>query len=213
MIYRGIYLYGGKTHAHSQPASGNIFAGRLACESKIWHYKQMDIRPAKRVDWIYVISSRGEGPVKIGVSNNPPKRLRIFQVGSENELKIQYAEPVDGNAYKLEAMVHQALAMKRRQNSVQEWFDVSASQAQAKIVEMLKLMKAGITKLPEPPNKYKVLRERLGLSVADLAERAACKISSIEKLEAGKLSNLQEFQRIERVLNHIKDRKVRLGIF
>lgn len=173
----------------------------------------MDIRPAKPVDWIYVIASHGEGPVKIGVANNPPKRLRLFQCGNADVLHLEYAEPVEGNAYTLEAMVHKSFELRRRQNTVQEWFDVSVGEAKAKIAEMISLMKSGITKAPEQPNKYKVLRERLGLSIEELAERAHCKVASIEKLESGKLNNLEEFQRIDRVINRIKDRKVRLGIF
>jgi alanine racemase len=81
--------------------------------------------------FVYVIAVDGageRGPVKIGTSQNPEKRLRELQTASPYRLILmhQFAFPSRDIARTVEKSFHQVLA---RYNSVGEWVSMPASDA------------------------------------------------------------------------------------
>lgn len=79
---------------------------------------------------IYVISSakHHNGPVKIGISNKPEKRLKQLQTGFPEKLEIKYVEPLDSRvkARTLENHLHKDI---RHHRSHGEWFNIDVKSA------------------------------------------------------------------------------------
>lgn len=71
----------------------------------------------KKEAYIYVISD-GE-QFKVGVSNDPHKRLKNMQTGNRKELTLEHIE-LKNEPYKVENVVHRQLH-KYRTNG--EWFE------------------------------------------------------------------------------------------
>jgi hypothetical protein len=75
---------------------------------------------------VYIISAH-EAPVKIGMSNEPGRRLADLQVGFPDELFLHHAAFVPAKvARKAEQACHDELAPYRRRG---EWFDVTVTTA------------------------------------------------------------------------------------
>ncbi len=70
---------------------------------------------------IYLIKSLDDGSYKIGVSNNPDKRIKQLQTGNPSELQILcvYESEI---AFKIERVLHNTYGIDKRQG---EWFDLS----------------------------------------------------------------------------------------
>lgn len=90
-------------------------------------------RPANDdgVSWLYVIAANDDGPVKIGLSSSPTRRLAQFQTASAVALKIWHTEAVPAaDVMRLEKSVHKQLNRSRLSG---EWFAVSVSIAVAEV--------------------------------------------------------------------------------
>lgn len=78
--------------------------------------------------FIYIISSSSNGPVKIGISDDPDRRLRQLQTGHPTLLAIHHREPVEKptHARMLERFIHDTLSPKRM---IGEWFNIGTQDA------------------------------------------------------------------------------------
>lgn len=77
--------------------------------------------------YIYIISESTDGPVKIGFSANPDRRLKQLQTGHSGALTVQYKhEVLAENVKALERIIHRTLAHKRSRG---EWFTISTEDA------------------------------------------------------------------------------------
>lgn len=81
--------------------------------------------------YVYIIG-RDDGPVKIGVSHDPPKRLATLQSGCPFRLSLLHqvkARNVD-HAYTMEHQCHRLYADHRL---VGEWFKIDADTARSAV--------------------------------------------------------------------------------
>jgi len=70
--------------------------------------------------FIYFIQAGGTGgPMKIGISKDPEKRLKALQVGSHELLKIIYKKNLGGEAENMELFLHEKFKNFRIRG---EWF-------------------------------------------------------------------------------------------
>lgn len=77
--------------------------------------------------YIYIIASNKDGPVKIGRSNNPDRRLKQLQTGQDKTLYIFHKELVaDDEINQMERAIHKTIGYKRAKG---EWFHVSVDEA------------------------------------------------------------------------------------
>jgi|HigsolmetaGSP12D_1036236.scaffolds.fasta_scaffold01876_5 T5orf172 domain. len=79
--------------------------------------------------YIYVIASREEGPVKIGYSDDPSRRLKQLQTGHPETLRIFYQEEIGYGRRKaslLERIIHKQNVHKRLKG---EWYDLTVENA------------------------------------------------------------------------------------
>ena len=76
---------------------------------------------------VYIIGNRKEGYYKIGVSNNPEKRLNSVQTGCPFRIELinVYEETKQWPAYRLEHELHIAF---RAYNTYGEWFKFTDSE-------------------------------------------------------------------------------------
>lgn len=74
---------------------------------------------------IYVVKSEA-GPIKIGISKNPKKRLDALKTSSPHKLTLKYQISVDFDAEPIERAVHKTLCQS---NLSGEWFDTSVEKA------------------------------------------------------------------------------------
>jgi hypothetical protein len=80
---------------------------------------------------LYVISNDVSGPSKIGLSNNPERRLAQLSTGSAVPLRIWHVEAVPAaDALRLEQAAHRQLSRYRLSG---EWFGVSVDVAVSEI--------------------------------------------------------------------------------
>lgn len=77
--------------------------------------------------YIYVISSSksNNSPCKIGISDNPDKRVKQLQTGHPEKLEIKYKKIIE-NARLYEKLLHKDISYIR---SYGEWFDLSVQEA------------------------------------------------------------------------------------
>lgn len=78
--------------------------------------------------YVYVLASNPDGPVKIGISNDPDRRVRQLQTGHAEPLRVLHREPVGdaARAKAFETLIHRNVAHLRRRG---EWFAMSGEQA------------------------------------------------------------------------------------
>jgi len=82
---------------------------------------------------MYVIgtNNRPDGPVKLGISADPPRRVGQLQTGHADRLQLFHSELVsDDKARLFERLLHKSLNHKRTRG---EWFDVTVEQAIADV--------------------------------------------------------------------------------
>lgn len=76
---------------------------------------------------IYVIAYDEAGPVKIGYSADPSRRVRQLQTGQANKLVLYYSQDVSRDeARKIEKMIHETNGYLRGRG---EWFNMSVEDA------------------------------------------------------------------------------------
>ena len=71
-----------------------------------WHLNYWRDAYGGEASFVYVIQAGPAGPIKVGVSTNPERRLRQHQTSNHEELKLLYVFP--GDAYE-EAGLHSRL--------------------------------------------------------------------------------------------------------
>lgn len=81
--------------------------------------------------FLYVISASELGPVKIGLSIHPEKRVRQLQTGHAEKLALHHREPITEQcARPMEQIVHRE---NRHRKLKGEWFDMTVAEAVAEI--------------------------------------------------------------------------------
>jgi hypothetical protein len=89
--------------------------------------KTKPIVPTTGESFVYVIAAGAEGPVKVGFSADPDRRLRQLQTGHPERLEIFHRQGFDAAlAPLMEKLVHKLMAPKRRQG---EWFAYTVEDA------------------------------------------------------------------------------------
>lgn len=77
--------------------------------------------------YVYVIGKETEGPIKIGFSANPAKRLKQLQTAQHEELRLFYFQSVPKDIVK---MMEQAIHATNRHKKVKgEWFNLTVDDA------------------------------------------------------------------------------------
>lgn len=83
------------------------------------------------MSFLYVIAAKKEGPVKLGLSQDPQRRVRQLQTGSAELLTIHHTEEVSDARVKIaEGALHRMLGHKRLKG---EWFNMSVEEAIAEV--------------------------------------------------------------------------------
>lgn len=81
--------------------------------------------------FVYVIAPSPEGPVKIGFSADPHRRLRQLQTGYPGVLTLHHFQPFcEDRAPLMEKIIHQTIAFKRKKG---EWFDLTVEEAVSEV--------------------------------------------------------------------------------
>ncbi len=77
--------------------------------------------------FLYVIAASENGPVKLGMSGNPERRLKQLQTGHAERLNLYHAEPVPEEKARIyERLLHKNIGHNRTHG---EWFNITTSQA------------------------------------------------------------------------------------
>lgn len=86
------------------------------------------------MSFLYVIAASEIGPVKLGLSIQPEKRVRQLQTGSALPLKIFHTEEIDDALVKAaESALHRLLSHRRLKG---EWFDLTVEQAISEVIHI-----------------------------------------------------------------------------
>lgn len=93
----------------------------------------------KNKGYLYIIRNTNSGRCKIGFSNNPEKRLKSLQTGSDALLEIAYKSPEICAPQEIEGVLHKEFADKR---VIGEWFDLT-------VEDILPKLKAVPLTIPE----------------------------------------------------------------
>jgi hypothetical protein len=81
--------------------------------------------------YLYVIAASPIGPVKLGISGDPERRLRQLQTGHAQRLHLHHMEPVAATQARLyEGLLHRAFNHHRLHG---EWFNMATDDAVAYI--------------------------------------------------------------------------------
>lgn len=72
--------------------------------------------------YVYIIENVDNGAIKIGVGNNPEKRLKQLQTGSVSELELVYTSYLCSNAFEIEKIVHKKFEKYHIRG---EWYKLS----------------------------------------------------------------------------------------
>lgn len=81
--------------------------------------------------FLYVISASEQGPVKIGLSIHPEKRVRQLQTGHAEKLALHHREPITEQcARPMEQIIHRE---NRHRKLKGEWFDMTVAEAVAEV--------------------------------------------------------------------------------
>mgnify|MGYP001165025595 CR=1 FL=1 len=77
--------------------------------------------------FLYVIGPENEGPVKIGFSKHPEKRLKSIQTGHPEKLILHHKTQFDQTKIRLvERKIHNDLSYKKVNG---EWFNITPEEA------------------------------------------------------------------------------------
>lgn len=80
---------------------------------------------------MYVIGASPDGPVKLGISANPDRRLSELQTGHAHRLQVYHCEAVNTDkARLLERLLHRDVGYLR---TIGEWFDLTVEHAIAHV--------------------------------------------------------------------------------
>jgi hypothetical protein len=114
---------------------------------------------------VYLISEAGdEGPIKVGISHGPRKRLLGFQTANPFELRIVHSFPMPSRAIakEIERSFHETQKEHRLRG---EWFDLSAGDAL--VILCMAISSALHYKCPDlSADKLELCFEKCGLNAA-----------------------------------------------
>jgi hypothetical protein len=82
---------------------------------------------------MYVIGPSEDGPVKLGISDDPDRRKAKLQTGHPTRLRVYHQEPIPdgkGKARLLERLLHRDI---RHLRALNEWFNLTVEHAIAHI--------------------------------------------------------------------------------
>lgn len=86
------------------------------------------------MSFLYIIASDANGPVKLGLSTNPEKRVRQLQTGNVAPLQIYHTEEVADDRVKIaEKALHRLLGHKRIKG---EWFNLTVEEALSEVIHI-----------------------------------------------------------------------------
>ena len=86
-------------------------------------------------DQVYIIRQGDTRLFKIGVSNNPMRRLKNLQTGNPHPLKMMFSVACHGlSAYEAEALIHRHLSKERVKG---EWFDIQSDDRVVSIAQCM----------------------------------------------------------------------------
>lgn len=81
--------------------------------------------------FIYLISQSDTGPVKIGYSKHPNKRLKQLQTGQSSPLFLKHVEEIDDRKARImEQIIHRE---NRHTKLTGEWFNLTVEQGISEI--------------------------------------------------------------------------------
>lgn len=81
--------------------------------------------------FLYVIGASDSGPVKLGISANPDRRLRALQTGHPERLRVFHRESVPPDKAPLfERLLHRDVGYLR---TIGEWFNMTVEHAIAHV--------------------------------------------------------------------------------
>lgn len=108
------------------PRIFGLRTGLIFSHRDLWNQRS----GAKEIsDFVYVIR-RSDGAVKVGMTNNPPQRLRNLQTGSPNRLSFAYVAGCAGVAARIESEAHKLMDAYAIQG---DWFEASPEVAVAAV--------------------------------------------------------------------------------
>lgn len=83
--------------------------------------------------YVYIIASNSNGPVKIGHSKDPQKRLKQLQTGHSDKLSLYHMEEFDGleKAKLFEKIIHKNINYQNRSG---EWFNLTVDKAKNQLI-------------------------------------------------------------------------------
>ncbi len=96
-----------------------LFIVRLRFKLKTREYKKEDV-------YVYIIENTYLHDTKIGISNNPEKRIKQLQTGSSRQLVIRHTIKFDNRdaATKVESSLHRKYSKYRLTG---EWFEIDCN--------------------------------------------------------------------------------------
>ena len=81
--------------------------------------------------FLYVIGAVADGPVKLGFSADPDRRVSELQTGHCHRLHVYHAEPVCPEKARLfERLLHRDIGYERERG---EWYNLTVEQAIAQV--------------------------------------------------------------------------------
>ena len=82
--------------------------------------------------YLYIIASDPAGPVKLGLSVAPDKRVRQLQTACPKQLVVYHTEEVEDDRVKIaESALHRLLGHRRMKGA---WFDMTVEEAIAEVM-------------------------------------------------------------------------------
>lgn len=75
---------------------------------------------------LYVIGASPDGPVKLGISATPERRVSELQTGHADRLQLFHSEPIGEKARLFERLLHRDIRYLRM---VGEWFNMTVADA------------------------------------------------------------------------------------
>jgi hypothetical protein len=154
---------------------------------------------------VYVIEAEG-GPVKIGIARDPHQRLATLRTAAPLPLRIAHIEAVEEkSAAHIEKQAHRALAPHRLHG---EWFATTATIARDAIQQAREATESQLDCVSPPPlaerlepgeimspGVCRLVRQRLGLPLSDLASMAHMHATTLKGFENGTRTTHNNFKR------------------
>lgn len=96
---------------------------------KINKFDKRNFKYIEYSDYMYIIADQNNY-IKVGISNNPNRRIKQLQTGHPSKLELVFTEKFEcsrNQLLKIEELVHKKISYKYKQASG-EWFEASLEQ-------------------------------------------------------------------------------------